>query len=90
MAEEHGSRTHWRVAIALGLYHEEQIAEELSGGIEAIRMGQIEAVAALGLKSSQISQLLVVPQAAHRRPAFQQPVRLSTCHGGILLQFRAL
>lgn len=50
------------VAVALGLYHGAQIAEVLRGGIEAIPKGQIEAAAALGLKSGQTTRLVVVPQ----------------------------
>jgi len=41
------------VAIALGLYHDAQIAEVLSGGIEAVPMGQIEAGAALGPRATR-------------------------------------
>lgn len=50
------------VAVALGLYHGAQIAEVLRGGIEAVPSGQIEAAAALGLKSGQTTRLVVVPQ----------------------------
>jgi general L-amino acid transport system permease protein len=50
------------VALALGLYHGAQIAEVLRGGIEAIPKGQIEAAMALGLKSGQVTRLVVVPQ----------------------------
>ncbi|MGO4623864.1 ABC transporter permease subunit [Ensifer sp. 2YAB10] len=50
------------VAVALGLYHGAQIAEVLRGGIEGVAKGQIEAAAALGLKSGQTTRLIVVPQ----------------------------
>ncbi|WP_378941363.1 amino acid ABC transporter permease [Mesorhizobium sp. ANAO-SY3R2] len=50
------------VAISLGLYHGAQIAEVIRGGIEAIPKGQIEAAKALGLRSGQTTNLIVVPQ----------------------------
>ena len=50
------------VAVALGLYHGAQIAEVLRGGIEAVPRGQIEAAAALGLKTGQTTRLVIVPQ----------------------------
>lgn len=50
------------VTLALGLYHGAQIAEVLRGGIEAIPKGQIEAAASLGLKSGQVTRLIVIPQ----------------------------
>lgn len=49
--------------IALSLYTAAFIAEIVRAGIQAVHGGQREAAAALGLRSSRITRLVVLPQA---------------------------
>jgi general L-amino acid transport system permease protein len=51
------------VLIALVMYTASFIAEIVRGGILAVSKGQVEAAKALGLKSSTILRLVVLPQA---------------------------
>jgi general L-amino acid transport system permease protein len=51
------------LVIGLAMYTAAFIAEVFRAGILAVRMGQIEAARAVGLRYSQILSLIVVPQA---------------------------
>lgn len=51
------------LCVALTLYMGAFIGENIRAGIEAVPHGQIEAAAALGLKSGRILRLVVIPQA---------------------------
>jgi general L-amino acid transport system permease protein len=49
--------------IGLALYTSAFIAEVIRAGIQAVNKGQIEAAKAVGLSSSQVLLLIIVPQA---------------------------
>ena len=51
------------MAIALSLYGAAYIAEIVRSGIRAVPSGQIDAGRAIGLRSGQISRMIVIPQA---------------------------
>ncbi len=51
------------LAITLSIYHGGQITELVRGGIQSVSRSQIEAANALGLKSGQITRLVILPQA---------------------------
>ena len=49
--------------IGLAMYTSAFIAEVIRSGIQAVQKGQIEAAKAVGLRSSQILTLIIIPQA---------------------------
>jgi general L-amino acid transport system permease protein len=51
------------LAFTLSIYHGGQITELVRGGIQSVQKGQIEAAASLGLKPSQVTRFVVLPQA---------------------------
>ncbi len=51
------------LALTLSIYHGGQITELVRGGIQSVQNGQLEAAASLGLKPSQVTRLVVLPQA---------------------------
>ncbi len=51
------------LAITLSIYHGGQITELVRGGIQSVPREQIEAASALGLKSSRVLRLVILPQA---------------------------
>lgn len=51
------------LALTLSIYHGGQITELVRGGIQSVSKEQTEAAVALGLKPSQITRLVVMPQA---------------------------
>ncbi|RLB77336.1 MAG: amino acid ABC transporter permease [Deltaproteobacteria bacterium] len=51
------------LAITLSIYHGGQITELVRGGIQSVSKSQLEAADALGLRSGQITRLVVLPQA---------------------------
>lgn len=51
------------LAFTLSIYHGGQITELVRGGIQSVQKGQMEAASSLGLKPSQVTRLVVLPQA---------------------------
>jgi general L-amino acid transport system permease protein len=51
------------LALTLSIYHGGQITELVRGGIQSVSNSQLEAAHALGLRSGQITRLVVLPQA---------------------------
>ncbi len=51
------------LAFTLSIYHGGQITELVRGGIQSVQKGQIEAAASLGLKPSQVTRFVILPQA---------------------------
>ncbi len=51
------------LAITLSVYHGGQITELVRGGIQSVSNSQIEAANSLGLRSGQITRLVILPQA---------------------------
>ncbi|QLQ39931.1 amino acid ABC transporter permease [Micromonospora robiginosa] len=54
----------WAVVVGLTLYNGSVLAEAFRAGIRAIPGGQAEAAYAVGMRKSQVMQLILVPQAA--------------------------
>ncbi len=52
----------WRVLIAIVLFAAAYLSEIIRGGLQAIRPGQLDAAAALGLSSWQTQRWIVLPQ----------------------------
>ena len=57
------SGAYWSVVIALTLYNGAVLAEVFRAGINAVPKGQAEAAYALGLRKSQVTNLILLPQA---------------------------
>ena len=57
--------------VALSIYHAAQIAEAVRAGILSVDKGQNEAALSIGLKSSRIMSMVVIPQAM---PAIVPPM----------------
>jgi general L-amino acid transport system permease protein len=53
----------YRVQIGIILFSSAYIAEVVRGGLQGVERGQIEAAAALGLKSWQVTLFIILPQA---------------------------
>jgi general L-amino acid transport system permease protein len=51
------------ILLALSIYTAAFIAENVRGGIQAISHGQTEAALALGLRGTQTTRLVILPQA---------------------------
>jgi glutamate transport system permease protein len=60
--DEPGS-SFWAVIIALTLYNGSVLAEVLRAGINAVPRGQGEAAYAIGMRKSQVMNLVLMPQA---------------------------
>jgi glutamate transport system permease protein len=54
----------WAVVIGLTLYNGSVLAEAFRAGIRSIPGGQSEAAYAVGMRKSQVMQLILIPQAA--------------------------
>ncbi len=54
----------WAVVVGLTLYNGSVLAEAFRAGIRSIPAGQSEAAYAVGMRKSQVMQLILVPQAA--------------------------
>ncbi|MEU7570715.1 amino acid ABC transporter permease [Micromonospora sp. NPDC049240] len=54
----------WSVVVGLTLYNGSVLAEAFRAGIRSIPAGQAEAAYAVGMRKSQVMQLILVPQAA--------------------------
>ena len=54
----------WAVVIGLTLYNGSVLAEAFRAGIRSLPGGQSEAAYAIGMRKSQVMQLILVPQAA--------------------------
>ncbi|MEU7616965.1 amino acid ABC transporter permease [Micromonospora rifamycinica] len=54
----------WSVVVGLTLYNGSVLAEAFRAGIRSIPTGQSEAAYAVGMRKSQVMQLILVPQAA--------------------------
>jgi glutamate transport system permease protein len=57
------SGAYWSVVIALTLYNGAVLAEVFRAGINAVPKGQAEAAYAIGLRKSQVTNLILLPQA---------------------------
>jgi glutamate transport system permease protein len=60
--EKEGS-SYWGVVIALTLYNGSVLAEVLRAGVLAVPRGQAEAAYAIGMRKSQVMNLVLMPQA---------------------------
>jgi glutamate transport system permease protein len=54
----------WAVVLGLTLYNGSVLAEAFRAGIRAVPKGQTEAAQAVGLRSGQVTQYILLPQAA--------------------------
>jgi glutamate transport system permease protein len=54
----------WAVVIGLTLYNGSVLAEAFRAGIRSLPGGQAEAAYAIGMRKSQVMQLILIPQAA--------------------------
>ncbi|MER7168873.1 amino acid ABC transporter permease [Micromonospora sp. NPDC000207] len=54
----------WAVVVGLTLYNGSVLAEAFRAGIRSVPTGQSEAAYAVGMRKSQVMQLILVPQAA--------------------------
>ncbi|BCJ57804.1 amino acid ABC transporter permease [Micromonospora endophytica] len=54
----------WAVVIGLTLYNGSVLAEAFRAGIRSVPGGQSEAAYAIGMRKSQVMQLILIPQAA--------------------------
>ena len=54
----------WALVVGLTLYNGSVLAEAFRAGIRSVPAGQSEAAYAIGLRKSQVMQLILVPQAA--------------------------
>ncbi|MGC5029663.1 amino acid ABC transporter permease [Micromonospora sp. DT229] len=54
----------WAVVIGLTLYNGSVLAEAFRAGIRSVPGGQAEAAYAIGMRKSQVMQLILIPQAA--------------------------
>lgn len=57
------SASFWAVVIALALYNGAVLAEVLRAGVNAVPKGQREAAYALGLRKTQVMNIVLLPQA---------------------------
>jgi len=61
--DEVTSRAYWSVILALMLYNGAVLAEVFRAGINAVPRGQAEAAYAIGMRKSQVMNLVLLPQA---------------------------
>jgi glutamate transport system permease protein len=57
------SRAYWAVVLALMLYNGAVLAEVVRAGVLAVPRGQAEAAYAIGMRKSQVMNLVLLPQA---------------------------
>jgi glutamate transport system permease protein len=57
------TRAYWAVVLALLLYNGAVLAEVFRAGINAVPKGQAEAAYAIGMRKSQVMNLILLPQA---------------------------
>jgi glutamate transport system permease protein len=57
------SSSYWAVVVALTLYNGSVLAEVLRAGINAVPKGQSEAAYALGMRKTQVMNIVLLPQA---------------------------
>ena len=57
------SRTYWSVVVALTLYNGAVLAEVFRAGINAVPRGQAEAAYAIGMRKTQVMNIVLLPQA---------------------------
>ena len=60
---QNDSSSFWGVVIALTLYNGSVLAEVLRAGVNAVPRGQAEAAYAIGLRKTQVMNLVLMPQA---------------------------
>lgn len=60
---ENGIGAYWCVVIALTVYNGAVLAEVLRAGISAVPRGQAEAAYAIGMRKSQVMNIVLLPQA---------------------------
>ena len=56
-------RTYWAVVLALTLYNGAVLAEVFRAGVNAVPRGQAEAAYAIGMRKSQVMNIVLLPQA---------------------------
>ena len=60
---ERESSSYWAVVVALTLYNGAVLAEVFRAGIQAVPSGQSEAAYAIGMRKSQVTNIVLLPQA---------------------------
>jgi glutamate transport system permease protein len=60
---EVSGRSYWAVVLALTLYNGAVLAEVFRAGINAVPKGQAEAAYAIGMRKSQVMNIVLLPQA---------------------------
>jgi glutamate transport system permease protein len=60
---ERESASYWAVVVALTLYNGAVLAEVFRAGIQAVPSGQAEAAYAIGMRKSQVTNIVLLPQA---------------------------
>jgi glutamate transport system permease protein len=70
-----GIGSYWSVVIALTVYNGAVLAEILRAGIAAVPKGQAEAAYALGMRKSQVMNIVLMPQAVK----IMLPALISQC-----------
>lgn len=63
MGPESGLKAFWALVIGLILYNGAVLAEIVRAGINAVPKGQSEAAYAIGMRKSQVTQIVLLPQA---------------------------
>lgn len=58
-----GDKGYWAVVLALTLYNGAVLAEVFRAGINAVPKGQAEAAHAIGMRKSQVTNIVLLPQA---------------------------
>ncbi len=58
-----GNSSYWAVVIALTLYNGSVLAEVLRAGVNAVPRGQAEAAYAIGMRKTQVMNIILMPQA---------------------------
>ena len=61
--DELSRRTYWAVVLALTLYNGAVLAEVFRAGINAVPKGQAEAAYAIGMRKTQVMNVVLLPQA---------------------------
>jgi glutamate transport system permease protein len=61
--DELSRRTYWAVVLALTLYNGAVLAEVFRAGVNAVPRGQREAAYAIGMRKSQVMNIVLLPQA---------------------------
>lgn len=71
----HGYASYWGVVLALTLYNGAVLAEVFRAGVLAVPSGQAEAAYAIGMRKSQVMNIVLLPQAVK----IMLPAILSQC-----------